>query len=298
MMSFPLYMALPLVAALMYAYGSLFFKEAFEHGITVIHTFVITSWAMGLVFVPLLFLETPPLSFSAFLKPGLCATLFFLGHWFTFAAIRRGDMSVVVPAMGTKAIFVAIGASVFFGKSIHPTMWTAAVLAALGIYVLGKSDQARKKGVSVSVLLTIASSACFGLCDAAIQAWAPEYGVKGFMGLTFLMIAGFSSLFLVVAEHPLKEADRQGMKALFVGAGIIAMQGILVAISVVGFNNATGVNVVYTSRGLWSVLLVWWIGHRFRSPEKHQDPRVLTARLLGAAIMMAAGGLALWESHE
>ncbi len=291
-------MALPIVAAVMYAYGSLYFKEAFGHGITVIHTFVITSWVMAMVFVPLLFVESSPTPWRLFYQPLVCAILFFMGHWFTFAAIRRGDMSIVVPAMGTKAVFVAIGASCFFGKTIAPGMWTAALLAAAGIYILGKTDQVRFKGFSVPITLTILSSACFGFCDAAIQAWAPIYGTKGLMGMTFLLIAALSSLFLRVAEHPLREADRQGMRALAMGAGIIALQGILVAISVVSFDNATGVNVVYTSRGLWSVLLVWWIGHRFRSNEKHQSPKILLTRFLGATIMMLAVGLALWESQE
>lgn len=295
-MPFPLYMVLPIVAALMYAYGSLYFKEAFEHGISVIHTFVITSWAMALVFVPLLFISALPPNLESLIQPALCAGLFFLGHWFTFAAIRRGDMSIVVPAMGTKAIFVAIGASVFFGKTVNPTTWTATVLAAIGIYVLGKSDRTKSKGISIAVLLTIMSSACFGFCDAAIQAWAPSYGAKGFLGMTFLMIAGLASLFLRAADEPLRKADKQGMKALFIGASIIALQGILVSISVVNFDNATGVNIVYTSRGLWSVLLVWWIGHRFHSSEKHQDRKLLFVRLIGAAIMMAAVGLALRES--
>ena len=297
-MSIPLYMALPVVAALMYAYGSLFFKEAFEHGITVIHTFVITSWAMAFVFVPLLFVDSLPTPWPLFYQPVLCALLFFMGHWFTFAAIRRGDMSIVVPAMGTKAVFVAIGASSFFGKTIAPGMWTAALLAAAGIYILGRSDQAKHRGISIPILLTILSSACFGFCDAAIQAWASNYGIKGFMGTTFLLIAALSSVFLRFAEHPLKEADRQGMRALGIGAAIIALQGILVAISVVNFDNATGVNVVYTSRGLWSVLLVWWIGHRFRSAEKHRHTKVLLTRFLGATIMMLAVALALWESQE
>ena len=296
-MPFPSYMVLPIVAALMYAYGSLYFKEAFEHGITVIHTFVITSWAMALVFVPLLIVDPLPPSFGSLLQPALCAGLFFMGNWFTFAAISRGDMSVVVPAMGTKAIFVAIAASAFFGKTINPATWMAAVLAAVGIYVLGRSDRTKKaKGVSIAILFTIISSACFGFCDAAIQAWAPSYGAKGFMGMTFLMIAGLSTLFLRAADHPLREADKQGMKALFIGAGIIALQGILVCISVISFDNATGVNIVYTSRGLWSVLLVWWIGHRFHSSEKNQDRKLLLARLIGAAIMMVAVGLALKES--
>ncbi len=291
-------MALPIVAALMYSYGSLFFKEAFEHGITVIHTFAVTSWAMALVFVPLLFVESAPTPWHLFYQPILCSLLFFMGHWFTFAAIRRGDMSIVVPAMGTKAVFVAIGASCFFGKAIAPGMWIAALLAAAGIYILGKSDQTKLKGVSIPIVLTILSSACFGFCDAAIQAWAPDYGSKGFMGMTFLLIATLSSFFLRLAEHPLRDADRQGMRALGIGAGIIALQGILVAISVVNFDNATGVNVVYTSRGLWSVLLVWWIGHRFRSAEKHQNTKVLLTRFLGAIIMTLAVALALWESQE
>jgi drug/metabolite transporter (DMT)-like permease len=219
-----------------------------------------------------------------------------MGHWFTFAAISRGDMSVVVPAMGTKAFFVAIAASAFFGKTINPATWMAAVLAAVGIYVLGRSDRTKSKGVSIAILFTTISSACFGFCDAAIQALAPSYGAKGFMGMTFLMIAGLSSLFLRAADHPLREADKQGMKALFIGAGIIALQGILVCISVVSFDNATGVNIVYTSRGLWSVLLVWWIGHRFHSGGKIQDRKLLLARLIGATIMMVAVGLALKES--
>ena len=297
-MSIPLYMALPVVAALMYSYGSLYFKEAFEHGISVIHTFVVTSWIMGLVFVPLLFLETSPIPKDLLYQPILCALLFFLGNWFTFAAIRRGDMSIVVPAMGMKAVCVAIGASLFFGKTINPGMWTATILAAVGIYILGRSDQTRTKGISIPILLTLLSSACFGVCDAAIQAWAPSYGSKGFMGATFLVIAGLSSLFLRAAEHPLKNADRLGMRALLVGAFVIALQSILVAISVVSFDNATGVNVVYSSRGLWSVLFVWWIGHRFRSTEKHQDSRTFYTRLIGATIMMSAVALALWESKE
>lgn len=291
-MSFPFYMALPLLAAFLYAYGSLFLKEAFEHGITLIHSFVITSWMMGVVFAPLLFIAPPSLSISLLVQPFICALLFFAGNWLTFAAIRRGDMSLIVPVMGTKAVFVALGASIFFGKSIHPEMWIAALLAAIGIYILGRSDRSEEKSTIPAVALTIMSACSFGFCDAAIQAWAPSYGSERFLGTTFLMIAILSSLFLKIAEHPIVEADRFGIRVLCIGAGIIALQGILVAISVVGFDNATGVNVVYASRGLWSVLLVWCIGHRFRS-HKHPHRRAFYKRLLGAGVMIVAVALAL-----
>ncbi|MCS1410328.1 MAG: hypothetical protein M2R45_03520 [Verrucomicrobia subdivision 3 bacterium] len=121
------------------------------------------------------------------LKPITCALLFLLRHWFTFATIRRGEMSVV-PAMGTKAIFVAIGAWVWFDKAINP-MWLAAVLAALRIYIMERSDTEKTVGLSVAITLTILISACFGFCATALQAWALEYGSMGFMSAMFLAIA-------------------------------------------------------------------------------------------------------------
>ena len=86
------------------------------------------------------------------------------------------------------------------------------------------------------------------------------------------------------------------MKALAIGGGILALQGILVAISVVSFDNATGVNIVYSARGLWSVVLVWWLGHRFLFRENERGRNTFMYRLIGAGIMMIAVLLATWES--
>ncbi len=297
-MGFPTYMLLPLAAALAYSYGSLYFKQAFQHGIGLVHSFVVTNWAMALVFAPIIFLAELPSFGWIYLQPLVCALGFCLGNVLTISAIRRGDMSVVVPVMGTKAFFVAVGASLFFGKTIAPAMWIACVLAAIGIYVLGRSDRTEGKGQSGAIGLTILSSACFGICDAAIQAWAPDFGSKGFMGSMFVVIAVFSTGFLKIARRPITGADRTGMKALIIGSGIIALQGILVAISVVSFDNATGVNVIYSARGLFSIALVWWIGHRF-SPDTHESERQLLAqRLVGAAIMMAAVAFAVLASPK
>ena len=298
MMSIPFYMALPLMAALMYAYGSLYFKEAFKHGIGVNQAFVVTSWVMALVFVPMIFFERERPEWIECAKPLACALLFLAGHWFTFAAFRRGEMSVVVPAMGTKAVFVAVGAAAWFGKEIPSGMWLAAILAAVGIFILGRSDIQHAASISPALLLAILSAAGFGLCDAAVQAWAPEYGAKGFLGAMFLATALLSTVSLKAANQPLRDADRAGMKALIIGAAIIALQGILVAISVVSFDNATGVNVVYSSRGLWSVLLVWHLGHRFHSLEDRQNPKIFFSRLAGAGIMIFAVVLATWESAK
>ena len=46
---------------------------------------------------------------------------------------------------------------------------------------------------------------------------------------------------------------------------------------------ATAVNVVYSARGLWSVIAVWTLGHLFGNDERGHGAGVMRARLLGAA---------------
>jgi hypothetical protein len=60
----------------------------------------------------------------------------------------------------------------------------------------------------------------------------------------------------------------------------------ITSISVYG--QATSANVLYSSRGLWSVVAVWGIGHWFTNREQHLGARVLVWRLVGAILMVAA----------
>jgi hypothetical protein len=54
------------------------------------------------------------------------------------------------------------------------------------------------------------------------------------------------------------------------------------------FGDATAVNIVYGTRGLWSVLLVWLAGRWLGSDEGSRGATVLGGRLAGAALMTAA----------
>jgi hypothetical protein len=45
---------------------------------------------------------------------------------------------------------------------------------------------------------------------------------------------------------------------------------------------------VYSARGLFSVVLVWAVGHWFSNDEQHLAPGVLRMRFAGAALMVAA----------
>ena len=46
--------------------------------------------------------------------------------------------------------------------------------------------------------------------------------------------------------------------------------------------------MIYSSRGVWSIVAVAFLGHWFHSAEKHLDASVLRWRFIGAALMFTA----------
>ena len=78
------------------------------------------------------------------------------------------------------------------------------------------------------------------------------------------------------------------MPWLLAGAMCFAVQGLTFITSVSIYRHATVANVLYSSRGLWSVVGVWAIGHWFENREQHLGPKVLVWRFLCAILLMSA----------
>ena len=79
-------------------------------------------------------------------------------------------------------------------------------------------------------------------------------------------------------------------------AACFAVQGLMFITSISIWRQATSANVLYSSRGLWSVVGVWAIGHWFTNREQHLGARVLVWRLVGAVLLMAAIVLVLLDN--
>jgi hypothetical protein len=88
----------------------------------------------------------------------------------------------------------------------------------------------------------------------------------------------------VRVEQPLHAYTR------WLSAGVVcfAVQGLMFISSVSLYRQVTSANILYSSRGLWSVVAVWAIGHWFSNREQHLGPRVLVWRFVGAVLLMAA----------
>jgi hypothetical protein len=73
-----------------------------------------------------------------------------------------------------------------------------------------------------------------------------------------------------------------------------AVQALLITGTIANWRDAAGVNVVYGTRGLWSLALVWWAGSWFGNADRRDSgPQVLLARAAGGALILAAVILAL-----
>lgn len=72
------------------------------------------------------------------------------------------------------------------------------------------------------------------------------------------------------------------------GHWLLALNNAGVVLAIVMVGSATAVNIVYSVRGLFSVLLVWLVGHWFTNEEQRLGGHVLQLRLAGAGLMVAA----------
>ncbi len=71
------------------------------------------------------------------------------------------------------------------------------------------------------------------------------------------------------------------------------VQIVLMAYCVVALKGAAWANLLYSSRGLWSVLMVWGFGSFFGNSEGEAGREVMVRRLLGSALLLGAIGLVL-----
>lgn len=298
-MSHLTYLWLPFIAAILYSVGALYYKQGFGLGAGLMRTFFINNWFLAFGFVPLAIIDGLNHPWEDIWQPLIVGTLFFFGHLFTFLGIRVSDVSLVTPVLGTKTVFVAVFSSMYLHSGGLPGgMWVAAVMTAIAIFILGWSDLKPGQVVSRGVVYTIISAGFFGVCDTMVAKWARDFGVFGFNAIMFLIAAIYSFGLIPFFKAPLKSMGKPATKAICLGALWTTVQAILMGISIGFFNNPTGVNVIYSSRGLWALLIVWFLGHHFTNTERTSSGSAFVWRITGTVLMTVAIILAIYASHS
>ncbi|MFI5357426.1 MAG: EamA family transporter [Opitutales bacterium] len=294
-MAFPPYLLIPLACGLFYVLGMLMLKRAAELGVGIWRTTFLANWACAIVFLPVGWARGwAPVPAWDYWQPALCAVVFLVAQILMFLAITRGDVSVAAPVMGVKVILVALFTSFLFAGHVPVRWWIGATLSTMAVSLLnfgGGAGQHRRVGSTI--LLTVASAVLYALNDLLIQTWAPAWGKGNFFPPLFLMVGVISFPLLGFARGGLRGITPQAWRWAWPGAFFNALTNGGIALTLGIWGNATAVNIVYSARGLFSVLLVWLAGHWFANDERHAGRAVLVSRLIGATAMLAAIGFVM-----
>lgn len=305
-----MHLILPLIAAIAFAAGSMVFKRAFAEGASLSHAVVVNNVVLGLLFLPLMALDPQPIPWDRIHWPFLAAFTFVAGHLFNVAALRIGDVSVATPLLGVKVVFVALIARFAFGWPLSNAQLVAATLTSAGVLITGWTDFKPGRQTGWTTLLALGCAASFAVTDVLIQTWASGFGILNFLSLLFAALALESILVLPLlgfnarpeTRHlPLFRqaigsltAPRRAWRWIGLATALSAIQALLITGTIATWRDAAGVNVVYGTRGLWSLALVWWAGGWFGNAERRESgPRVLLARAIGGGLILAAVVLSL-----
>jgi drug/metabolite transporter (DMT)-like permease len=269
-------------------------KRASDLGADVWRTTRIINYTTAVVAVPLWMLGGTIPESSLWWQPPAGATLFFAGQIFTLLALNTGDVSVATPVLGIKILLVALLSVVLIGDPIGLRLWTAAGLSSLAIVLLNIDRGHPHSRVGRTIVLAALGAASYACFDVLIQKWSASWGTGRILPIVMIFGALYSvPLRLLETGRVRLEADRNpGARSytrwLAAGSACFAVQGLMFITSVSIWRQATSANVLYSSRGLWSVVAVWTIGHWFTNREQHLGARVLVWRFIGAILLMAA----------
>ena len=282
------YYLFPLLSSWLYVIGVMFIKQCSAHGVGIWRITFVSNIVSAVLYVPLLFVTGEWPGIERFWEPALAACLFIGGQAFTFIALQKGDVSVATPVLGLKPVIVAMLVVAILGEGIRPALWVSAGLSAAGVAMLNATRGAKHHHVISTIGLSLVAGSCFSLFDVLVQKFAQGWDIKRFLPAMFAFVSIFSLAFIPWFTAPLREIPKMAWPPLAWGSLFLGLQGVVFISSVGIYGDATALNIIFSSRGLWSVVTVWLVGHWFANEENELGKAVFAKRLVGAALMLGA----------
>ena len=282
-----------LLAGFGYAVAAIFSKRATQLNCGALRLAFVINWVFVPVFA-LLFLRDGfriPAE-AVWWQPVATGALFFLGQIFTFTAIRVGDVSLHTPIMGTKAVFVVLLAAILGTEPVTAQLWVAAVLSALGVGLLGFSGGGVDK-VWLTIALALLSSFFFAGSDTMVGHYGSGFGTETFLFIAILVNAVLSCGLIPFFRGPLRFETRAVLGWALLAGLFMGLQAVVLNFTLSHYQNVGPVNILYSTRGLWSILLAAPLALVLAIPAERLTRGTVALRLVGALLMCAAVGIVL-----
>jgi drug/metabolite transporter (DMT)-like permease len=226
----------------------------------------------------------------------LSGTLFFLGQIGTFRSLQSGDVSIATPALAAKVVFVALLSLSVPGSRPDPDLWLAVILTMAGMFLLHRGPARAASRPLTTLAWALFAAFCFAATDIVVQVRAPVAGFTLFMPVMFGSVACLS--LPLIWPHVIRGGRRptaDGAKSwLAAGVVLLGLQAVAMGTAIGLFGDATGANVVYGSRGLWSLLLLALLARQLGIKDAIFDRRTLALRIVGSVLIVVAVSLVLF----
>ena len=278
---------LALLAGLIYAAGAIAGKKALELGCGQVRAVILSNLILSLCFIPHFFLsEGWPSLRELGIGAGL-GSIFLLAQALLFRALRAGDASMVSPLMGVKSILVAffLVALGFSSSPLPPSTWVAAGLTALAVALIGWPARHTGRTSAKGIVLAIASAASFSLLDSMVPHFSHQTDPVRMLFCIFGSLGVLTLCLLPWKEEALFRRKEQGDRWVWTSGVLIALQAVLMSTAIACYRVPTEVNVVYSSRGLWTVILVAWLGRWLCLGEGNLSKWTKLRRLAGCILL-------------
>jgi drug/metabolite transporter (DMT)-like permease len=281
-----IHLFLPFCSSVLVIFGLLYLKRAQENGVSTWTCMILLSWTCAVSFPVMMLLGGTMQPLEMFWQPAIIGALFLFGQFFTFLAVKVGDVSIAAPVQGVKVLIVPALAVLFFAEPMPSTIWVAASIAMVGIVFVQATDHTVERSrIVFAVLFALLAALAMTLFDLFIQRWAPAWGAGYFLTVAFGCSAVLSLLFLPLADRPSQLAAPDIRKPLVIGCLFMTLQAIGMTLTLAHWGDATRVNIVYSLRGLWGVILTWVLSQRMNIEQATPNNKIMRMRLIGAVLI-------------
>lgn len=253
------------------------------------------TWVTALAFSALPLIGGTMQPASLLWQPATVGALFLAGLAFTFLGIEIGDVSIVTPVQGVKVLLVPAMALLVVDDDVAGTrIWLSAMIAVCGVWFIQSSDGSVDRAkIRLSIGCALLAAVSLTFFDLFIQRWAPAWGPGYFLPISFACTALLSLGFLPLTRRGNQTIRSQLSWVLILGSLLMAVQAFGMTFTIAKFGDATRVNIVYSLRGLWGVLLTWMLSKSLGLTATAPSATLMLKRLAGAILIGVSIVLAL-----
>jgi drug/metabolite transporter (DMT)-like permease len=294
-----LHLFFPLLSSILFVLAATYARQATSLGVTPYTATALSNFTLAIIWLVVGLSQNAWIPLGSLWQAVWIGAAFVAGQLSTYLAFRLGDVSLATPVFGVKIIMVAVMSSMLAEQGITLSIWIAAALATIGVGVIqfGASANSETKltarRAAFSIGFALLAATLLSIFDIAVQRAGKEHGALPFLSTMFVSV-GVLSLGLLPWTNSVAHIRSIGAsRPLLFAAAFMAAQGLSVTYALGQFGDATRINIVYSLRGLWSVLFAWIAAKFFAKSGSGMARSTLLYRFIGAVMVTVAIVIAL-----